>query len=70
MQIEDDPARAAEEKDTKLFPPPTQEDQRITCHELTNDFLIYATNVGFLIFFSNWLQDADTIVPRSYNELI
>ena len=46
LQIEGDTAGMSEERENKLFPDKEQEDQRITCHDVTNDFLIYATDVS------------------------
>ena len=51
VQIEGDTAGMSEERETRLFPDKEQEDQRITCHDVTNDFLIYATDAGGLFYF-------------------
>ena len=34
-----------EERENRLFPDKEQEDQKILCHDITPDFLIYGTDV-------------------------
>jgi WD repeat-containing protein 19 len=38
----------SDERETRLFPDKDQEDQRITCHDMTPEFLIYGTDVSLL----------------------
>ena len=40
-----------EEREQRLFPDREQSDQRITCHDITSEFLIYGTDV------SDWFRD-------------
>ena len=35
-----------EEREQRLFPDREQSDQRITCHDVTSEFLIYGTDVS------------------------
>lgn len=35
-----------EEREQRLFPDKDHSDQRITCHDITSDFLIYGTDVS------------------------
>ena len=35
-----------EEREQRLFPDREQSDQRITCHDITSEFLIYGTDVS------------------------
>lgn len=46
--------------ETKLFPDSPSQDHNITCHFLTNDFLIYATDMGELNYF--FMEDWKTVV--------
>ena len=36
----------AEERETRLFPDQEHQDQKITCHDITPDFLIFGTDVS------------------------
>ena len=45
FQIEVDAGTVSEEREMRLFPDKEQEDQKITCHDMTQDFLIYGTDV-------------------------
>ena len=40
-----------EEREQRLFPDREQSDQRITCHDITSEFLIYGTDV------SDWFRN-------------
>ncbi|XP_054000054.1 WD repeat-containing protein 19 [Hylaeus anthracinus] len=40
-----------EGKDTKMFPDSNASDFRITCHALSTDFFIYASDMGHIIYF-------------------
>ena len=43
----------SEEKEARLFPDKEQAGQRITCHDVTRDFLIYGTDVrDELVYFT------------------
>ncbi|XP_023012404.2 intraflagellar transport protein Oseg6 isoform X1 [Leptinotarsa decemlineata] len=51
-----EPSEASqEEKESIIFPDSNTESTVITCHELTTDFLIYATNTGQIVYF--YLED-------------
>jgi hypothetical protein len=67
IQIEADGTAVNDERETRLFPDKDQEDQKITCHDLTQEFLIYATDVSALnvtqesiihleLLFQDWLD--------------
>ncbi|ELT93993.1 hypothetical protein CAPTEDRAFT_173399 [Capitella teleta] len=49
--IEADGASVNDERETRLFPDKEQEDQKITCHDLTQEFLVYATDIGSIYYF-------------------
>ena len=42
-----------DERETRLFPDKEHEDQKITCHDITQEFLIYGTDVS-LFFIINF----------------
>lgn len=43
-----DQSLTKEGKDTKMFPDLNASDFRITCHALSTDFFIYASDVSYL----------------------
>ncbi len=45
FQIEGDGSGMGEERETRLFPDKDHENQKITCHDITPEFLIYGTDV-------------------------
>lgn len=49
--IEGETAGTTDERETRLFPDSSQDDSRITCHNLTNDFLIYGSDNGGITYF-------------------
>ncbi|XP_065930444.1 WD repeat-containing protein 19-like isoform X2 [Magallana gigas] len=49
--IEGETAGTTDERETRLFPDSSQDDFRITCHDLTNDFLIYGSDNGGITYF-------------------
>ncbi|XP_033742140.1 WD repeat-containing protein 19-like isoform X1 [Pecten maximus] len=49
--IEGETAGTTDERESKLFPDMDQQDSRITCHNMTQDFLIYGTDNGGINYF-------------------
>jgi WD repeat-containing protein 19 len=49
--IEELPVGESTEKESRLFPEKDAGKERITCHDLTHDFLIYGTDKGKICFF-------------------
>ncbi|KAK6172308.1 hypothetical protein SNE40_015995 [Patella caerulea] len=54
--IEGEATGTAEERESQLFPGPEQKNVKITCHDLTTDFLIYGTDTGNinLFYIEDW----------------
>ena len=48
LQIKMDQTLTKEGKDTKMFPDLNASDFKVTCHALSNDFLIYGSDVSYL----------------------
>jgi hypothetical protein len=46
MQIEEVPIGESTEKESKMFPEKEQSKEKITCIDMTRDFLIYGTDVS------------------------
>lgn len=46
MQIEEVQNGESTEKEARMFPEKEQSKERITCHDMTRDFLIYGTDVS------------------------
>ena len=44
IQVEGE-AGMSDDRESRLFPDSDQSDQRITCHVMTSEFLIYGTEV-------------------------
>lgn len=49
--IKMDQSLTKEGKDTKMFPDSSASDFRIMCHALSTDFLVYASDMGHIIYF-------------------
>lgn len=52
--------QGTENCESKLFPDSPSQDHTITCHILTSDFLIYATDMGDLFYF--FMEDWKNVV--------
>jgi hypothetical protein len=46
VQIEEVPVGESTEKESKMFPEKEQSKEKITCHDMSRDFLIYGTDVS------------------------
>lgn len=42
---------AHEDRESKIFPEADSANVFITCHNLTTDFLVYATDMGHIVYF-------------------
>ncbi|XP_049780005.1 WD repeat-containing protein 19 isoform X1 [Schistocerca cancellata] len=49
-----------EDREMKMFPDETKQEMNITCHSLTTDFLIYATDMGHIHYF--FIEDWKIVV--------
>lgn len=50
LQIEQ-PEAAHEERESRIFPDANSQNVFITCHSLSVDFLVYASDMGHLVYF-------------------
>lgn len=50
VQLDAEGSGMEDERETRLFPD-KDHDERITSHDLTQDFLIYGTDVGLFTYF-------------------
>ncbi|KAL1509542.1 hypothetical protein ABEB36_004257 [Hypothenemus hampei] len=51
LHMIEQPEVCHEERESKIFPEPSNQNLMITSHEITTDFLIYGTNMGSIIYF-------------------
>ncbi|GIY28504.1 WD repeat-containing protein 19 [Caerostris darwini] len=52
LHMIDEPNMPCMERESRIFPDPDQRNTVITCHALTNDFLIFGTDTGMIHLFS------------------
>ncbi|XP_059172519.1 WD repeat-containing protein 19-like [Physella acuta] len=62
--IEGEGTGASDEKESRLFPDSDQKNCKITSHAMTNEFLIFSTNIGGIHYF--YIEDFNYVVEHRH----
>ncbi|KAF7280794.1 hypothetical protein GWI33_005520 [Rhynchophorus ferrugineus] len=61
LHMIEQPEVCHEDRESIIFPEPTNDSLVITCHELTTDFLVYGTDMGHIVYFhiEDWAKASE-----------